>query len=165
MLYRERIKIYLLLFWTTFFLLIAKLFRCHRKHYTQNTTQKTLHRKHYTQNTTQKTLHTKHYTQNTIQKTLHRKHYTQNTTHKTLCFAYRNRNSLQHFSSMTLHRTVNKCNTTDVTSGPGTASSSEVPEIDFIAENTTQKTLHSKHYTENTTHKTLHSKHYTQNTT
>ena len=48
-----------------------------------------------------------------------------------ICFAYRNRNPLQHFSSMTLHRTVNKCNTTDVTSGPGTAISSEVPEIDF----------------------------------
>jgi hypothetical protein len=32
-------------------------------------------------------------------------------------------------------------------------------------QNTTQKTLHRKHYTENTTQKTLHRKHYTENTT
>ena len=49
-----------------------------------------------------------------------------------MCFAYRNRNPLHHSSYMTLHRTVNKCNTTDVTSGSGTANPSDVPEmIDF----------------------------------
>jgi hypothetical protein len=117
---------------------------------TLNTTQKTLHSKHYTQNTTQKTnsrLNDTNLTKTmkSISGTLTIPLESSNSSHS-LCDLHHELvdrydhmttnmfrlSQTQFLTAFLFHDSSPKCNTTDVTSGPGTASSSEVPEIDFI---------------------------------